>query len=30
MVLGVVTASGLQSAEPGVNFSLFKVEEPGA
>jgi hypothetical protein len=30
LVLGVVTASGLQSAEPGVHFSLFKVEEPPA
>jgi hypothetical protein len=27
LVLGVVTASGLQSAEPGVYFSLFRVEE---
>jgi hypothetical protein len=27
-VLGVLTASGLQPAEPGIHFSLFKVEEP--
>jgi hypothetical protein len=30
LVLGVVTASGVQPAEPGVYFSLFKVEEPAA
>ena len=30
LVLGVVTASGLQSAEPGIYFSLFKVDEPTA
>jgi hypothetical protein len=30
LVLGVLTATGLQPAEPGVHFSLFKVEEPAA
>jgi hypothetical protein len=30
LVLGVVTASGLQPAEPGVYFSLFEVDEPMA
>ena len=28
LVLGVLTANGLQPAEPGVHFSLFKVDEP--
>jgi hypothetical protein len=28
LVLGVLTASGLQAAEPAVHFSLFNVEEP--
>jgi hypothetical protein len=28
LVLGVLTESGLRPAEPGVYFSLFKVDEP--
>jgi hypothetical protein len=28
LVLGVLTANGLEPAEPVVHFSLFKVEEP--
>ena len=27
LVLGVLTGNGLQPAEPGVHFSLFKIEE---
>jgi len=30
LVLGVLTERGLQPAEPGVYFSLFKLEEPTA
>lgn len=30
LVLGVVTSSGLKPAEPGVYFSLFKIEGTGA
>jgi hypothetical protein len=28
LVLGVLTAKGLQPGEPGIHFSLFKVDEP--